>query len=70
MTQDTDSRLDRPVTKQVDEFEITPEMVAAGEDVLLSELGGAVSVFFWDADDLAKRVFAAMQSRRPHPSRL
>jgi hypothetical protein len=44
-----------------DEIEITPEMIEAGEDVLLGELGGAVTSY-WSAPELAKRVFEAMAS--------
>jgi hypothetical protein len=47
--------------------EITEEMIEAGADVLLGELGGAVSVF-WSAPDLAKRVYRAMRAQsRPSP---
>jgi hypothetical protein len=45
------------------EIEITQEMIDAGEDVLLGELGGAVSSH-WSAPDLAKQVFSAMASCR------
>jgi hypothetical protein len=49
------------------EIEITEEMIEAGADVLLGELGGAVSVF-WSAPDLAKRVYRAMRAQsRPSP---
>lgn len=48
---------DRPVP--TDEIEVTPEMIEAGEQVLLCELGGGVSSN-WDPADLAARVFAAM----------
>jgi hypothetical protein len=44
-----------------DEIEITPAMIEAGEDVLLGELGGAVTSY-WSAPELAKRVFEAMAS--------
>jgi hypothetical protein len=47
-----------------DEIEITSEMIEAGEDVLLSVLGGAVSSHWWP-DELAKRVYLAMASRSP-----
>ena len=47
-----------------EEIEITPEMIAAGEDVLLGELGGAVSSY-WFPDELAKRVYLAMARSRP-----
>ena len=44
-----------------DEIKITPEMIAAGEDALLSELGGAVSSYWWP-DKLAKEVYLAMEA--------
>jgi CRP/FNR family transcriptional regulator, cyclic AMP receptor protein len=44
------------------EIEVTAEMIAAGEDVLLSELGGAVSSH-WHADKLATQVYLAMEER-------
>jgi hypothetical protein len=47
---------DRPIPP---ESEITPEMIAAGEDVLLCELGGAVTSH-WDARGLAIAVYQAM----------
>jgi hypothetical protein len=46
------------------DIEITPEMIAAGEDVLLGVLGGAVSSH-WFPDVLAKQVFAAMAACSP-----
>ena len=48
--------------EEQDEIEVTPEMIEAGEDVLLSELGAAVSSYWWP-DELAKRVFLAMAMR-------
>jgi hypothetical protein len=46
---------------QADE-EITPEMIAAGEDVILSATGGAGAILsgLFDASSLAERVYAAM----------
>ena len=41
------------------EIEITPEMLEAGVDVLLGELGDGVSSF-WCPRDLAMKVFLAM----------
>ena len=54
--------------KPRDEIEITSTMIAAGEDVLLGELGGAVSVH-WFPDDLAKKVFSAMAACSPKAKR-
>ena len=42
--------------------EITEAMIEAGVEILLGELGGAVSSF-WSAPDLAIRVYLAMRSR-------
>ena len=42
------------------EIEITPEMIDAGEGVLLSTLGGGVSVH-WCPRDLALSVYRAMR---------
>lgn len=42
----------------------TREMTAAGEDSLLSTLGGAVETH-WHADDLADQVYRAMLSAAP-----
>ena len=44
-----------------DDVEITPEMIEAGEDVLVSTLGGAVSSH-WCPPDLASQVYLAMRS--------
>jgi hypothetical protein len=52
-----------------DEIEITPEMIAAGADVLLGEFGGAVTSH-WFPDDLAKQVYRAMASHNPEGCRL
>jgi hypothetical protein len=46
------------------EIEITSEMIAAGEQALLCELGGAVSSH-WSAPDLAIEVYLAMASCSP-----
>ena len=45
---------------ELKEIEITPEMVEAGEGILLAELGGAVTSVFWHPRDLAKQVYLAM----------
>lgn len=50
-----------------DEIEVTPEMIAAGEDVLLCELGGAVSSH-WFPSELAKQVYQAMAALCPSRS--
>jgi hypothetical protein len=47
-----------------DEIVVTPEMVEAGEDILLCALGGAVSTHWWP-DELAKQVYLAMAKRCP-----
>ena len=44
--------------------EITPEMIEAGEDVILCEVGGA-DLGYFSASDLAYRVFRAMERTRP-----
>ena len=46
------------------DLEVTEAMILAGEDVLLAELGGAVSSH-WSAPDLAKQVYLAMASCNP-----
>ena len=46
-------------SKEPTEIEITPAMIEAGEDVLLSTLGGGVQCH-WDPRDLATKVFRAM----------
>lgn len=45
-------------------IEITPEMIAAGEDAILCVVGGADLGGFFSARDLAERVFLAMKSAR------
>jgi hypothetical protein len=54
-------------TNSTDEIEITPEMIEAGEDVLLCALGGAVSSH-WFPDELAKQVYLAMVKHSPKKS--
>jgi hypothetical protein len=46
------------------EIEITPEMIEAGEYILLANLGGAVSSH-WDPYELAILVYRAMDSVNP-----
>ena len=46
------------------ELEVTPEMLAAGEDVILCEVGGAELGGYFSARDLAIRVYRAMGSVR------
>jgi hypothetical protein len=46
------------------EIEITPEMIEAGEYILLANLGGAVSSH-WDPYELAILVYRAMDSMNP-----
>ena len=55
---------DRPA----DEIEVTPEMIAAGEQALLCELGGAVSEV-WHPRDLAISVYRAMEKKCPSTHR-
>ncbi len=45
-----------------DEIEITPEMIEAGENVLLEELGGGV-ICHWCPRDLAAEIYRAMAGR-------
>ncbi len=54
-----------PLSLREEEIEITPEMVEAGSEALLAELGGGVS-FFWNPRDLATSVYRAME--RAHRS--
>jgi hypothetical protein len=42
------------------EFEILPAMIEAGEDVVLSEIGGADLGGYFSARDLAGKVYLAM----------
>ena len=51
-----------------EEIEVTEEMVEAGEDVILCEVGGADLGALFSASDLAKRVYLAMQSVCARPS--
>jgi len=60
--QDVESGRDRPATEPIDEIEITPEMIEAGESVILSEVGGADLGGWFSASDLAVRVFLAMRA--------
>lgn len=46
------------------EIEVTDEMIEAGEDVILSEVGGADLGGFFSAADLAKSVYLAMHNVR------
>lgn len=48
-----------------DEIEVTPEMIEAGVQALLSEPGGVNDgIGFFSPPDLATRIFLAMLSRR------
>lgn len=49
---------DRPTT--LEPIEITPEMIDAGEDVLLCTIGGPEDLI-WHPRDLAEKVFLAMK---------
>jgi basic membrane lipoprotein Med (substrate-binding protein (PBP1-ABC) superfamily) len=46
------------------EIEITSEMIEAGADVILCEVGGADLGGLFSADDLATRVYRAMDNLR------
>jgi hypothetical protein len=48
-------------------IEITPEMIEAGEDIILCALGGADLGRLFSADDLAKRVYSAMHRAACRP---
>jgi hypothetical protein len=50
---------DRPAKELMETIKVTPQMIEVGEDVLLSELGGAVSSH-WNARELAILVYRAM----------
>ena len=48
--------------------EITAEMITAGEEVILGEVGGADLGGYFSARDLARRVYLAMREREtPKP---
>jgi hypothetical protein len=52
---------DRPATQPTEEeIEITPEMIAVGESIILGVVGGADLGALFSASDLAKEVFLAM----------
>ena len=46
------------------EIEITPEMIEAGAEAILGEVGGADLGGFFSAPDLAVAVYRAMHIRR------
>jgi len=54
-----DPKLDDRSALALNEIEITPKMIEAGEDALLAKLGGAVEVH-WCPRDLAIAVYQAM----------
>jgi hypothetical protein len=54
----------KPEADSIDEIEITPEMVEAGESVILGVVGGADLGGFFSAADLAREVFEAMWDLR------
>lgn len=56
-------RVEKHCERPTPEIEITPEMLDAGENELLCELGGAVSCH-WLPRDLAEKVYRAMQRAR------
>jgi hypothetical protein len=67
MTHDLDSSRIANVTTEPDrqeEIEITPEMIEAGEDVILGVVGQADLGALFSASDLALRVFLAMADCR------
>jgi hypothetical protein len=47
------------------EFEITPEMIKAGEEVILAEVGGADLGGFFSASETVQRIFIAMLRAAP-----
>jgi hypothetical protein len=47
-----------------DEIEVTEEMIEAGVDVIMCEVGGADLGGLFDASALASRVFLAMYGHR------
>ena len=49
---------------EAEEIEITAEMIEAGVEVILCEIGGADLGGLFDASDLASRVYQAMENRR------
>lgn len=55
-------------TKEHEEIEVTPEMIEAGEDVILCAVGGAELGGHFSASDLAEEVYRAMHSVAAHPS--
>jgi len=48
----------------VEEIEITPAMLDAGEETILGEVGGAPLGGFFSARDLARQVYEAMEAHR------
>ena len=50
------------------DVEITPEMIEAGEHVILGEVGGADLGGYFSARDLAVEVFLAMTRTAHHQS--
>jgi hypothetical protein len=51
--------------KSTDEIEITPAMVEVGKVAILEEVGGADDLgAFFEAADLAQKVYLAMERRR------
>jgi hypothetical protein len=51
---------DRPPKVPTEEIEITPEMIEAGEDIILVELGGDLPHSYPSARALAEAVYRAM----------
>lgn len=55
----------QPEKSSSNEIEITPAMIDAGEDAILSEVGGADLGGYFSARELACQVYRAMQRRLP-----
>ncbi len=62
MSDDTDSA-DRPAGKE-SEIEVTPEMIAAGSNVIWNLVGDLIPVVGGEAPWIAKDVYLAMESLR------
>ena len=69
MTQDIETGSRDRLAKKDGEFEVTPEMIEAEEDVLACELGGGVFCQ-WRPDEVARRVYLAMARLAPHQNQV
>jgi hypothetical protein len=50
---------------EIEPVDITPEMLKAGEDIILSVVGSSASSCYFATSALAEQVFRAMLSARP-----